>query len=312
MQSDVGHGAPARLIGQVLGDVPGPTVILLGGVHGNEPAGVQALQQVLALLHGAGAFRGRLTALRGNMAALQARVRYVDEDLNRLWQPERIRRIMQAVPDGHPSSEQHELRALLQAVNAALALRPPASGFPTVIGDLHSFSAPGRMFGLADSGAGIATLFRKLGVPLVVGMQDKLHGTAFEYFSGLVDTAFVIEGGQHDDPGTVQRLASSILSLLVELGCVDAQWMARHAPVSHPAAHAPERVRPVYRHPVQPEDGFRMRPGFSNLQQITQGEWLASDRLGRVLAPDDGYLLMPLYQAQGSDGFFIVRDADMA
>lgn len=309
MRSDKGHAAPARLIGRILGDMPGPTVILLGGVHGNEPAGVQALQEVLALLQGAGAFRGQLTALRGNMAALQAHVRYVDEDLNRLWQPDRIRSIMQAAPGGPLSSEQRELRGLLQAVNAALALRPATPGFPTVIGDLHSFSAPGQMFGLADSSAGIARLFRRLGVPLVVGMQDKLHGTAFEYFSALVDTAFVIEGGQHDDPGTVQRLRASVLTLLAELGCTNTERVGRHAPFP---ATAPERVRPVYRHPVHPEDGFCMRPGFSNLQQVAQGEWLADDRLGRVLAPDDGYLLMPLYQAQGSDGFFIVRDAGTA
>ena len=34
-----------RLIGQIRGEQPGPTIIFLGGMHGNEPSGVFALQK---------------------------------------------------------------------------------------------------------------------------------------------------------------------------------------------------------------------------------------------------------------------------
>ena len=36
-----------RIIGHVDGKKPGPTLIFFGGIHGNEPSGVFALQQAI-------------------------------------------------------------------------------------------------------------------------------------------------------------------------------------------------------------------------------------------------------------------------
>jgi succinylglutamate desuccinylase len=35
---------------------------------------------------------------------------------------------------------------------------------------------------------------------------------------------------------------------------------------------------------------------------------LATDKNGDITTPTDGFLLMPLYQKQGEEGFFVVRD----
>ena len=35
---------------------------------------------------------------------------------------------------------------------------------------------------------------------------------------------------------------------------------------------------------------------------------VGDDRYGEVAVPKSGRLLMPLYQEQGEDGFFVVRD----
>jgi succinylglutamate desuccinylase len=50
---------------------------------------------------------------------------------------------------------------------------------------------------------------------------------------------------------------------------------------------------------------FKMFPGFQNFSPIRKGEPLATDRHGIVYAPNGGCILMPLYQGQGNDGFFI-------
>ncbi|MBK6950183.1 MAG: hypothetical protein IPH16_20770 [Haliscomenobacter sp.] len=60
----------------------------------------------------------------------------------------------------------------------------------------------------------------------------------------------------------------------------------------------------IWRHPVEPEDQFRMEPGFQNFDPVRIGQRLATDRNGPVLAKVDARILMPLYQAQGEDGFF--------
>ena len=51
-----------------------------------------------------------------------------------------------------------------------------------------------------------------------------------------------------------------------------------------------------------------MQPGFVNFQQVERGQLLATDRGGEIRARENGYLFMPLYQAQGEDGFFLVRE----
>ncbi|MFT5998627.1 MAG: succinylglutamate desuccinylase, partial [Neolewinella sp.] len=82
-----------RIIGHYRGAEAGPLVVAIGGVHGNEPAGVLALERLFDMLEDEPrinpgfSFKGDLLALRGNLAALAAGVRFIDADLNRIWRP---------------------------------------------------------------------------------------------------------------------------------------------------------------------------------------------------------------------------------
>jgi succinylglutamate desuccinylase len=51
-----------------------------------------------------------------------------------------------------------------------------------------------------------------------------------------------------------------------------------------------------------------MIKGFTNFQIIQEGQLLAKDKNGSIFSPMSGYLLMPLYQAKGEDGFFIAEE----
>ena len=62
-----------------------------------------------------------------------------------------------------------------------------------------------------------------------------------------------------------------------------------------------------YRHGVSSTDGFTMRAGFASFEPVAEGQILARDNAGEVHTPHGGLLLMPLYQRQGTDGFFIAR-----
>jgi len=66
-------------------------------------------------------------------------------------------------------------------------------------------------------------------------------------------------------------------------------------------------IEVALRHPVRPEHAFRMEPGFANIQRTPAGTVLARDRTGDICAPFDGIVLLPLYQPDGSDGFFYGR-----
>ena len=63
-----------------------------------------------------------------------------------------------------------------------------------------------------------------------------------------------------------------------------------------------------HRKGVTPEEQFEMKPGYANLQPVVKGEQLAKNTEGEIYSPQDGRVFMPLYQKQGTDGFFLARE----
>ena len=88
MSGAVVETAQEREIGRYDSGAPelGPALLVVAGVHGNEPAGVVAAERVLkALREREPGLKGRLVALRGNLGALAAGRRFLGRDLNRGW-----------------------------------------------------------------------------------------------------------------------------------------------------------------------------------------------------------------------------------
>jgi len=51
-----------------------------------------------------------------------------------------------------------------------------------------------------------------------------------------------------------------------------------------------------------------MYPDYKNFQKVSKGEVIAKDKNGEIVAPVDALILMPLYQKQGDDGFFLIKE----
>ena len=142
-----------------------------------------------------------------------------------------------------------------------------------------------------------------------------LTGTALSYFSSEQfppqTTALAFEAGQHHDPQSVVKAGAAIWETLRGLSMITGPAVSGpEAPPTEPFSGPPgmpKHLRLVYRHPVEEADRFVMRPGYQNFQPVEKGELLAHDQNGPVYCPSDGYLLMPLYQKQGNDGFFVLE-----
>ena len=50
-----------------------------------------------------------------------------------------------------------------------------------------------------------------------------------------------------------------------------------------------------------------MNNGYSNFHRVAKGETLAHKNKKEIIAEYSGRIFMPLYQSQGSEGFFIIR-----
>lgn len=303
------HTANDRVLGTINGAPDGPTVVVMTGMHGNEYAGVDAAKNIYNLLDGIyPRILGRLVFLRANLTALNRQVRYVDEDMNRLWFPSIVERVRETPESDIASNERRQMKQLLSVLDQ---IERVADG-KVILADIHTFSAEGNMFSITSTEPRQRRLLSKLHVPMVFGVDESLRGTALAYYQKKGFLSFGLEGGQHDNELTEYNITASLLLLLHAAGCIEKQYVSKIGEyeqhlLSH-TKHLPAETKLVYQHIIEPGDEFVMRPGFSNFQPIKKGEWLANDREGKIRAQTDGYILMPLYQQKGNDGFFIIKE----
>lgn len=295
----------SRRIGDYGGTEPGPCLIVFAGIHGNETGGVCALRNVFQHLHqNRPVIKGRLVGVSGNLKALKAGVRFVETDLNRMWTP--------ACLEDELSPQLAEYEEFL-AIRAELARLFAEAEGPVIVIDCHSFSAAGPPFVISDGARTNRELLRGLPMPVVLGLTDKLPGTLARYVESLGYRALAVEGGRHGEPETVANLTLFLWLMLVKNGCLnaeDAPESTDHAwnRLAALTADLPPIVRVVLLHRILAGDQFVMNPGFKNFDSVSEGQPLALDRNGMIRSPLDGCILMPLYQGQGRDGFFICRN----
>ncbi|MDE2333308.1 MAG: succinylglutamate desuccinylase/aspartoacylase family protein [Rhodospirillales bacterium] len=220
------------------GDIPGfvtrksadegPHVLLLSLMHGNEIAGAIVLDAMLR--EGFLPRRGRVTMGFANLEAFATfdatqptQSRFVEEDLNRVWDPAVL-----AVEGS--SVERRRARAMMPAVLAA-----------DVVLDLHSMLWPSDPLVLAGvSPRGRALASRMGGPDLIVADAGHLAGRRLidhPRFSGPgAATALLVEAGQHWHVDTVTMMHRCVAGLLAALDMgspVPEAAPARFAEVTH-------------------------------------------------------------------------------
>lgn len=315
-----------RIINTFEGKLPGPLLIVIGALHGNEPAGVRALEMVFEALelerrdNPDFQFRGKLVGIIGNLQAFLLHQRFLEQDLNRVWTAEFLEKAKASKAEDL-KAESREAIHLFELIHAECQ---SGDAYKVVLLDLHTTSADGGVFSIPTDEDESLQLAQHLGAPAIVGLQDSISGTLLGfaktgYFTespqqinkstNHLPLCIAFESGQHESPHAITRSAIAIVRCLRTLGCVsDRALLDFTASLVLPfLADLPPVVRFRYAHHIEAEDDFKMRPGYVNFQPIQQGEHLADDVHGPVLSPDNGLILMPLYQAKGSDGFFIVQ-----
>lgn len=297
-----------RLLSHHKRDESGPVVIVLAGIHGNENYGVSAIRQVDEMLTKSGGLTGgEWLGIAVNIPALRDRVRYKDEDMNRIWHPSIVDKIRRTPKERLTTNERVQIKELLQLIDPYIL----QSERKVIFVDLHSFSAPGGLFLITPRDDRNKILYG-LSTPIILGVDDVLQGAALRYFHDQGHISMAFEGGMHHESRTLTNMVAFLLLLSARLELIEPValegFQAYKKHILAEAKHLPQRVELVYQHIIEPDDRFVMRPGFKNFQPVKQGEWLADDRNGRIFSPCDGFILMPLYQEQGDDGFFIVRE----
>ncbi len=307
-----------RIIGHFKGETPGPLILVVAALHGNEPAGVKALELVFEALEQARRddpgfqFKGTLLGMIGNLQAFRIRHRFIEQDLNRVW-TEAFLQTSRATADADLKAENLEVVQLFDLISKVLQTNPADQ---TVLLDLHTTSADGGVFCIPTDEGESLELAQHLGAPAILGLHSSINGSLLGFakaggFAPPTSSPICIafEAGQHESQRSVSRAAIAMVRCLRVMGNVENHVLLEFAeslalPIM---TGVPPIVRFKYAHHIKAEDQFKMRPGYANFQPILKGEHLADDINGPILSPERGLILMPLYQAKGSDGFFIVQ-----
>jgi len=289
----------------------GARLIVVGGIHGNEPCGTAAIRRVLQDIH-----VGRLSIVAGqvtfvpvaNPLARERNRRMGDRDLNRGLAP----------TDDPRAFEDHVANWLCPLLAQHDALL-----------DLHSFQAPGEPFVMLgppnNSGElepfGHAqqeeALALRLGVQRIVDgwfstyaegaerrggqMLDGIGTT--EYMRRVGGWALTLECGQHADPRSAEIAYRAILHALAHLRIVD-------GPDPDPVGDV-EELR-LFRVFDRESEDDRFSRAWKSFDPVQAGETIATRRDGTHLnAEFDCHVVFPDANAKaGHEWFYLARPND--
>lgn len=294
-----------RMIGHIKGASPGPTVVFFGGVHGNEPAGIHALNAVLKqLAQKEETLKGTFFAIAGNLPALDKNVRFLQEDLNRIWLPHRI---------GNPvlngtflESDVREMHALHREIKHILKHFPP----PFYFVDLHTTSGETEPFIVMNDSLLNRRFTKNYPLPIILGIEEYLTGALLSYMNEMGFVAFGFESGQHNDKRAVLNAENFIWYTLGLTGFypMPETLLNDYRIELYKSNKASKRFFEIYyQHLIKEETNFKMLPGFDNFQTVPKNTPIAIENQKQIILDKKRQLFMPLYQDKGYEGFYFIR-----
>ena len=282
---------------------PGRHVMVTALVHGNELCGAWALMGLLEA--GVRPASGSLTLAFCNLAAYDRfdplaldASRFIDEDMNRQWMPERL------------------ADANTQERRRAAALQPFVDAADWLL-DLHSMHEPSAPLSLTGPAPRNVELARQMGAPehivIDAGHKDGVRMRDFGRFGEARDNgtrSLLIECGFHGDPASRVVAQDQCVRFLVAAGTLDGAAAERLLPgwrqPDAPRQWALEVTGPV----VAKSANFRFTEPFKGLEVIAQAGTVIGDNDGEpVVTPYDYCVLVMPSTRQARAGVTVVRFA---
>ena len=268
----------------------GPTLTVLGAVHGNERCGAEAIGRLIEDMD-----EGTVVLTRGtlqlmpvvNPKAFELNVRFVERNLNRYL---------------YPKEEKRYYEDQLDPIVCEVLDRTD------VLLDLHSYTSPGGPFIFLDPQDPRETAYATaLGVSDFVcgwsaafGTQDsdrEAQGTT-EYARSRGAIAATLECGNHHNADATDIGYRAILRAMAHLGMRDSV-----GPAAEPrGGRRCVRMQSVYRR----ETGAELAKPWRHFDEVAKGEPMARLTGGGIIAaPEDGYIVLPKALADvGGEWFF--------
>lgn len=297
--------------------IQGPTIAIVGGVHGNEPVGWDLIQllgkQVPSCLR-----RGVLLTVEANPQAHREGGRHTHGgiDLNRLWGATALQEVIAKDEEARCYEERRalELSPILEPVDFIL--------------DCHSTTSPSPPFLVFRDDQAHALIGSQLGVSyMVTGLHEGtvLRGemcpdVGLRPAGRSARVGFTYEAGQHDDPTNVTRAYQIFVRILNIYG----MWSEKAQPVPVDFEHQVFEVMNSFRQTAEGADSWRFvghrggEPGFGrsgaprdlgSFEAVESGELvMRRGKAGVYRAQSAFTILLPTPNAEaGADLFYVAQ-----
>lgn len=242
---------------------PGNDLVVIAGVHGNETCGIEAVRQLLPTLT---IDAGRVTFLLGNPRAAEAGVRFVEQNLNRLFRPDS--ELSDTQKASYEYRRSRELMPLLESADAVL--------------DIHSSGTKDTQpFVICDRTVTYETA-RSLDFRIIsYGWETIEPGGTNDFVLQNGKIGIGIECGYHEDPDAVGLALEAINRFLARMGAV-------HAPVADKAGEQ-RVIRASGIHKTVTD--FSPVRIFADFEPVDEGVIIGTDGNAPVLMPHDGVVI---------------------
>lgn len=292
-----------RVITKIEGSTKGPVVVFFGGIHGNETAGVFALNKVLNSIDKA-LIKGTIYGISGNLKALENNQRFISTDFNRMWTNDHLLELKNKQPQSSEEIEQIELYNILHEII-------DSHKGPFYFIDLHTTSSKTLPFITINDAIINRKFSQQFPVPIVLGIEEYLSGPLLSYINTLGYVSIGFESGQHDEVSAIKNSEAFIYLALVYTNCISKEKIENFETYIKQLQTAAENERSVfeivYLHTIGNVEKFKMLPGFKSFQFVKKGTALALSNGKQLMAKRDSVMFMPLYQNKGKDGYFLIR-----
>jgi succinylglutamate desuccinylase len=282
-------------IWQVSGSRPGPHLVILGGVHGDEKTGIEVVKELYAMFQERKEKLcvGTLTLILGNEEAIKINKRGTSPEynLNRMFTEHHL---SGPVLDFYESRRAHELASILQSVDISI--------------DIHSTSVPGRPFLPCAFTARHEKIYRWFDADLVLTDPDFILGgeraTTDEYVDSCGGTGICFETGFAGDTSRLPVVLESILNILADKKMVSP---SRSRTPPKPGYKVYRLTRKI----LLTDEGFHYAGTFPEpFHEVKKGEIIGYHGKRAERAEQEGVIAFPKAPEQwhvGHDLFFLAR-----
>jgi succinylglutamate desuccinylase len=263
---------------------PGRTFSIIAGIHGDEPCGIRAFEELLPSLE---IETGTVHFIYGNPEAIARNVRQTEINLNRAFRPEDT--LTESEKGSYERKRALEIMKYLDESDAMLDIHSSGTkgSMPFIICEPHSFPVAEKLpFALRSYG------------------WDNIHSGSTDYYMNKAQKMGVcVECGYHDDVSAVEKAKESIVAFLRIFGAIsgDMPASATNAPANLPPQKT-IKAKSTYRTKAD----FSPTEDFADFQKITRGQVVGFDGEHKVIFDADGYIIFCRKRDSAFEEAFVV------